>query len=880
MSSNSSSESDTASDSSFTSPPTTPRDGSTSNVAEAVCALGNVPSILRGLLPVVSSNAYDERDVGTPDEWVQRDPRLIRLTGKHPLNAEAKLHTLFNAGFVTPTELFFVRSHGAVPKIEDTTLDNWKVSVVGLVANPMELSVRELQSQFPVVTLPITLVCAGNRRKEQNIVRKGLGFNWGAAGVSTALFTGVYLADVLEAAKPTSSGSGARPKHVIFEGGDSLPQGPYGTSQRLSWARDKSRGILIAWAMNGLPLTPDHGFPIRVVVPGQIGGRSVKWLRMVKVSDEESQHYLHFYDNKVLPTQVTPEQAKQEDRWWHNQAYIINDLNVNSAIAQPDHDEVLDLTSSSAYAIKGYAYSGGGRRVTRVEISLDEGDTWRLAEITYPEDLCREIMQVDQSLYGTFDAAERDTCLCWCFWTYWVPTSALKDVSAVMVRAMDEALALQPRDMCINWWFRVAVHHMDCSTVRFEHPTLAGTASGGWMERLKSEGQDILKPKFGREAASVPHVQPQDKEVIMKGTHVDRTITLEQLQAHRNLERPWFVVQGEVYDGTAFLKDHPGGPDSITLVAGEDATEDFMAIHSSAAKSQLAEYALAVLTSAADHSQAIETIDSLEPSSTFLVRNKWKSATLSAIYFVSHDTKLFRFDLGSRAQALGLASTPTCFQIKRTIRTPDGATESQVVQRAYTPVSTLDANGHVDLLIKLYLPNQEWPSGGKMSDTSSELSKLRIGDQIELKGPFGSFVWRGRDIAVSKLAMICGGSGITPIIQVLRGVFNDQDDHKTEVWLIDANKTEEDIIFRDELDMLADKAGGRLRLHHVLSRTKPRGWPYSSGLVNQQIMADHLPPPSLDVLALVCGPDPMVNLTVKPVLVKLGWDVDEQVVIF
>ncbi len=155
-----------------------------------------------------------------------------------------------------------------------------------------------------------------------------------------------------------------------------------------------------------------------------------------------------------------------------------------------------------------------------------------------------------------------------------------------MVRAMDEALALQPRDMCMtlyscsvvvnpnlfadwnvlsmmkyvelpiisslfsytassNWWFRVAIHRVDGNTVRFEHPTLAGTASGGWMERLKNEGQDILKPKFGRKAPSVPHVQPQGKEVIMKGTHVDRTITVKQLQTHRNAEQPWFVVQGE-----------------------------------------------------------------------------------------------------------------------------------------------------------------------------------------------------------------------------------------------------------------------------------------------------------------------------------------------
>ena len=112
--------------------------------------------------------------------------------------------------------------------------------------------------------------------------------------MSTALWTGVYLADVLEFVRPKRGEA----KHVIFEGGDSLPNGPYGTSQRLSWAANKDRGMLIgkqlyqccqlkfkrrisAWAMNGLPLEPDHGFPVRVVIPGQIGGRSVKVLYTV-----------------------------------------------------------------------------------------------------------------------------------------------------------------------------------------------------------------------------------------------------------------------------------------------------------------------------------------------------------------------------------------------------------------------------------------------------------------------------------------------------------------------------------------------------------------------------------------------------------------------
>ena len=113
--------------------------------------------------------------------------------------------------------------------------------------------------------------------------------------MSTALFTGVYLCDLLDLVRPKKAA-----KHVVFEGADALPNGPYGTSQPMSWSRSREKGMLISWAMNGLPLSPDHGFPLRVVIPGQIGGRSVKWLTSIELSDKESQHYLHFHASRSL----------------------------------------------------------------------------------------------------------------------------------------------------------------------------------------------------------------------------------------------------------------------------------------------------------------------------------------------------------------------------------------------------------------------------------------------------------------------------------------------------------------------------------------------------------------------------------------------------
>ena len=140
--------------------------------------------------------------------------------------------------------------------------------------------------------------------------------------------------------------------------------------------------------------------------------------------------------------------------------YIINELNVNSAIASPDHDEIFDpaTSPSDSYTLKGYAYAGGGRRVARVEVSFDDGITWMLANISYPEDAFRDIVLSDP-VYGTLDFTDYDTCFCWCFWSFEASLDHLSSSAAVMVRCMDESLCSQPRNMywnatgMMNNWF-------------------------------------------------------------------------------------------------------------------------------------------------------------------------------------------------------------------------------------------------------------------------------------------------------------------------------------------------------------------------------------------------------------------------------------------
>jgi DMSO/TMAO reductase YedYZ molybdopterin-dependent catalytic subunit len=181
--------------------------------AEVACDGAAVPSLAHTMMgapyeaPLASTEAdfalhvpasdIDKKDADTPDAWVPRDPRIQRLTGRHPLNCEPPMDVLMAAGFITPPSLHYVRNHGPAPRI------NWgshRVTIGGAgVRTPLSLTMDEIVA-MPSVRIPITLVCAGNRRKEENMIKKSIGFNWGPCAVATTYWTGVRLRDLLLAA--------------------------------------------------------------------------------------------------------------------------------------------------------------------------------------------------------------------------------------------------------------------------------------------------------------------------------------------------------------------------------------------------------------------------------------------------------------------------------------------------------------------------------------------------------------------------------------------------------------------------------------------------------------------------------------------------------
>jgi nitrate reductase (NAD(P)H) len=150
---------------------------------------------------------------------------------------------------------------------------------------------------------------------------------------------------------------------------------------------------------------------------------------------------------------------------------------------------------------------------------------------------------------------------------------------------MDEAMNIQPRDMywsvlgmMNNPWYRITITKTN-GVLKFEHPTQPALMPGGWMERVKKEGGDLMNGSWGqRSNGEAPKAPTIVEEIDMRAKGLNKSIDIEELKKHNGPKSPWFVVNGEVYDGTRFLDGHPGGAQSIISAAAMDVSEEFLAI--------------------------------------------------------------------------------------------------------------------------------------------------------------------------------------------------------------------------------------------------------------------------------------------------------------
>ncbi|HEX3131265.1 MAG TPA: sulfite oxidase [Thermoanaerobaculia bacterium] len=288
----------------------------------------------------------------------------ILVRQERPLNAGPRPEHL-RRGFLTANEHFFVRNHGDVPQVDR---EPFRLTLGGLVRKPMKISLDELQ-RLPKVSVKATLQCAGNRREEMMAVRpipNELG--WGNEAVSTADWKGVPLREILAAVEPLPAA-----KHVAFSGLDEAERHGdrfnFGGSIPLDKAL--SSEVLLAYEMNGEPLPAVHGAPLRVVVPGYIGARSVKWLSTITLQEEPSDNYFQAVAYRLFPQNVDHTNVD-----WDT-GLMLGPFNVNSLILSPVEGETLP---AGPVTVRGMAY-GGEREIARAEVSADGGRTWIVAEL-------------------------------------------------------------------------------------------------------------------------------------------------------------------------------------------------------------------------------------------------------------------------------------------------------------------------------------------------------------------------------------------------------------------------------------------------------------------------------------------------------------------
>jgi sulfite oxidase len=327
---------------------------------------------------------------------------------------------------VTPVDEFFIRSHAPTPEIDPRT---WRLEVEGLVDRPRSFSLEDLAA-YPRHEVTATLVCAGLRRDEYLALGPVAGeLPWGPEPISTGRWTGVRLREVLQAVGVSPGAT-----HVEFIGLDRVErQGrQFGFGGSVELAKALAPEVLLATELNGAPLPPAHGFPVRVVVPGWIGARSVKWLGRIVLRDAPSDNY---FQSRAYRVQRETNPADPRDV---SAGIAMSAAPLNAVVLEPTRDQVVP---AGRVRVRGWAMGSGGRPVTRVEVSGDGGHSWSAAGLT-----------------------AGDVPWTWSLWE--AELSLPPGPQSVMVRATDSSGESQPETVGETWnvkgygnnaWHRVPV---------------------------------------------------------------------------------------------------------------------------------------------------------------------------------------------------------------------------------------------------------------------------------------------------------------------------------------------------------------------------------------------------------------------------------------
>lgn len=321
-------------------------------------------------------------------------------------------------------------------RVPELNADDFRLKIEMPDGEEKFYSVEQLRNQFKQHIITATLQCSGNRRRDMSEnARPTAGLPWGSGAISNSQWTGVRLRDVLEDAGMSIDEISKDIKHIQFLGAEA-----YGSSIPVEKVLDNFGDVLLVYEMNGAPLTPDHGYPLRVLVPGYVAARSVKWISQITLSDEESHSQWQQRDYKCFGPNI---QSKDVD-WTTSPA--IQETPVQSVITKlqelSSHDsghrrllQVYGLEEDSIL-LEGYAYAGGGRRIVRVDVSTNGGQNWQQAELLHQD--------------------EQQGCKAWS-WTNWrfvAPKGSVSSGQACIVKAVDEANNTQPESFEAIYNFR------------------------------------------------------------------------------------------------------------------------------------------------------------------------------------------------------------------------------------------------------------------------------------------------------------------------------------------------------------------------------------------------------------------------------------------
>ncbi|KAJ1550129.1 hypothetical protein HK096_008610, partial [Nowakowskiella sp. JEL0078] len=372
-----------------------------------------------------------------------RNPALI-VRSARPCNAETPASNLND--FITPNENFFVRNHLPVPLVDEKSFA-LKLQIPNsknqFSTTTVTYTLDDLKTNFPKTSIAATLQCAGNRRSDMSSFKATQGLQWENGAIGTAVWSGVLLRDVLQASGLTSNLANITGKHVVVSGADG-----YGASIPLRKAEMDAGDVMLAYEMNGESIPRDHGAPLRLVVPGNVAARSVKWVSTIEVTDDESyshwqrKDYKGFNPSKVEITNDDYEAAKS-----------IQEMPVQSAILSPRSG---DVVNGNAVLVEGYAWSGGGRGINRVDVSVDGGKTWLEAKI----------QEANVPITGGTESDSLENRR-WA-WTKWQAEIGLdstqKGEFEIVCKAIDSSYNVQPENMVgiynqrgvlVNGWHRV-----------------------------------------------------------------------------------------------------------------------------------------------------------------------------------------------------------------------------------------------------------------------------------------------------------------------------------------------------------------------------------------------------------------------------------------